>query len=126
MSLSSTSHYDLTRIGPEPAAEIPKGERARLAYAELWMLLGVKCDQWKASLDGREGCLPFERWPSDDPFRELAHTYGLDHADLAKLLDRVGSACEARSERAGYAEHWDALPARETPPRSPRRHGRAM
>lgn len=115
----------MDRIGPEPGAAVPKADRVRLAQAELWLLLGVKCDQWRKSMTGEDGGLPFEEWPADDPFRALAHTYGLDRADMSRLLDRVGGACEARAERAGYADHWDPLPADETPPRSPRRRARA-
>lgn len=80
----------------------------------------MKCDQWRASLEERGGGLPFDQWPADDPFRQLAHTYGLTPKDLARLLDRLGTSCEARAERSGYAEHWDPLPPHEASPNSPR------
>lgn len=114
------SAADEPRIGPPPGAEIPKPERTRLAYAELWMMLGGVADKWRRAVSGEPGIAPFEQWPPDDLLRSLAHTYGLNGRDLTLLLDRVGAACEARAVRAGFAEHWDPLPPGLRPPRSPR------
>lgn len=88
--------------------DMPKRARARLAKAELLVMLAVKAEEWKQMLAGTAGgCLPPDQWPDDDPFIELCRTYQLTPADLSRLCNQLGEDLEHRAIRVGYDEHLD-------------------
>lgn len=86
---------------------VRKSERMRLAKAELLLSLAMKAQEWADDVsDANSMTKPFEQWPDDDRFKQLAITYGLTGRDLGSILTKLAQQLEDRADRAGYDETW--------------------
>jgi hypothetical protein len=94
----------------EARASANKRTRTRLARSELWMAIAVQTQAWANRVrSDADGYLPFDQWPTDDPFRKLCTIYDLTPEELAKLIEKIGGACETRSVNSGYGDDWEAM-----------------